>query len=336
MSKKPTMVDVARAAGVSLGTVSKVMNGHPGVGGDFRVKVTQAADRLGYAHNMVAAGLRRQSTLTVGVLLPDLKNTFFAEFVELFEEEAAREGYSVIIMTTGEDRIRAEEKLLAMVRRRVDGVIVIPALASDGDPVSTHNLTMPAVLVDRVDQSTGSPSVATNNALGAYDGTKYLISIGHRSIAFATNTDLHGNAKERVNGFMRAMAEHPDLRGDVIVTGTSVEQTRSVLRRLLDQQAHTALFTASNPVTIGALKAINDRGVIFPDDLSLLVFDDFDWLTLVPPFISAIRQPTEKIAVEAWQKLRSEIAGNAHPSRHVRFEADLIVRHSTQPIFHTI
>ena len=333
MSKKPTMVDVAKAAGVSLGTVSKVMNGHPGVGGIFREKVTLAANQLGYAHNQVAASLRRQSTHSVGVLLPDLRNTFFAEFVELFEESAARSGYSVIIMTTGEDKVRANEKLQAMVHRRVDGVVVVPALSMEADPFATLETPMPAVLVDRVDSQTTSLSVATNSEQGAYDGAKYLISIGHKHIAFATVSEREGNAKERVDGFLRAMAEHPDRTGEVVVTGTSVEQIRTVLVRLLARREHTALFTASNPVTLGALKAINDCGLVYPRDLSLLVFDDFEWLTLVPPFISAVRQPVEKIAEEAWLKLMAGIAGETLAERHVRFDADLIIRHSTQPLF---
>ena len=332
MSKKPTMVDVAKSAGVSLGTVSKVMNGHTGVGSELRDKVSAAAQQLGYAHNMVAASLRRQSTHSVGVLLPDLRNTFFAEFVELFEEAAAQSGYSVIIMTSGEDKVRAREKLRAMIRRRVDGLVVIPALSLDVDPVASLDTPMPAVLVDRVDSQTTSPSVATNGEQGAYEGTKYLISIGHKQIAFATVSDQDGNAKERVDGFLRAMSEHPELKGDVVVTGTSVEQVRSVLARLLSQRQHTALFTASNPVTLGGLKAINDCGLVYPQDLSLLAFDDFDWLTLVPPFISAVRQPVEKIAAEAWHKLLAEMSKEKQPQRHVRFDADLIVRHSTQAL----
>ena len=331
-TKKPTMVDVAKAAGVSLGTVSKVMNGHPGVGDTYKQRVAQAADDLGYAHNMIAAGLRRQSTHSVGVVLPDLRNTFFAEFVEMFEEAAAMAGYSVIIMTTGDNRQRAEDKLLAMVRRRVDGVVVIPALSSIEDPVASLGLSVPAVLVDRVDESTVTPSVATDSAEAAYDGAKYLISIGHRKVAMATNTDSHGNARDRVIGFKRAVAEHHDVDGEVIVTGTSVEQIRGSLRRILVQQSHTALFTASNPVTLGALKAINDCGLAIPGDLSLLAFDDFEWLTLVPPFISAIRQPIERISSEAWHKLFSEMEHYQAGIRHNRFPADLIVRQSTAPL----
>ena len=330
--KKPTMVDVAKAAGVSLGTVSKVMNGHPGVGDSYKQRVAQAADSLGYAHNMIAAGLRRQSTHSVGVVLPDLRNTFFAEFVELFEEAAALEGYSVIIMTTGEDRQRAEERLLAMVRRRVDGVVVIPALSSTEDPVAHLDLSLPAVVVDRVDADTMTPSVATDSAQATYDGTKYLISIGHQNIALATNTDSHGNARDRVVGFKRAIDEHDTVNGEVLITGTTVEQTRGSLHRILDQRRPSALFTASNPVTLGALKAINDCGLTIPADLSLLAFDDFEWLTLVPPFISAIRQPIERISSEAWHKLHGEIDHRQPGVRHTRFPADLILRQSTAPV----
>ncbi len=323
------MKDVAAVAGVSLGTVSKVLNGHPTVAADLRRKVMDATIQLKYAHNMVAAGLRRRATRTIGIVVPDLRNTFFAEVVEAIEAAASNAGVSVLIMTTGENPTRTEERVRALVERRVDGVVIIPPLQMKADPTVTLGLTLPTVVVDRVEPTYVSSTVATDSENAAYLGAKYLLSIDHRTILFAVNSLVASNSRERVSGFERAMAEAGVTNSRVVVAGISVEEVRKSLREALSERTYSALFTASNPVTIGAMKAITDLSLHIPDDLSLLAFDDFEWLSLVPPFISAIRQPSEGIGREVWRLLEGQIESREAITRHAYLPAEIILRQST-------
>ena len=327
--KIPTMKDVAAVAGVSLGTVSKVLNGHPTVAAQLRRKVLDAASQLHYAHNMVAAGLRRRATRTIGIIVPDLRNTFFAEVIEVIEAAASNAGVSVLIMTTGENPVRTEERIRALVERRVDGIVIIPSLQMRVDPALSLRLTLPTVLVDRVEPTYWSSSVATDSENAVYLGTKHLLSIDHQAILFAVNSLVANNSRDRVHGFERAIAEAGVSASKVIVAGISVEEVRNSLREALAERAYTALFTASNPVTIGAMKAIADLSLHIPDDLSLLAFDDFEWLSLVPPFISAIRQPADAIGREVWRLLEEQIESRETVKRHAYLPAEIVLRQST-------
>lgn len=330
-AKKPTMKDLAAAADASLGTVSKVLNGHPKVSAELRARVLEASHRLGYQHNMVAAGLRRQATRTVGIVVPDLRNTFFAEVMEQFEWAAAAAGYSVLMMTTGEDTRRAEERVRALVERRVDGVAIIPTLETKVQPGPATGSGLPLVVIDRVEPHYDCATVATDGEEAVYKAARYLTTIGHRKILFAVNSLEPSNARERTVGFRRAMADFGIAEAEVRVVGVTADDAHIALRQILEPGLYTALLTGSNPVTIGALKAINELKIAIPAKLSLLAFDDFEWLTLTSPAVSAIRQPAAAVGREAWRQLQAQIEDQVVQRRHARFPAELILRESTAP-----
>lgn len=329
--KNPTMKDLAAAADVSLGTVSKVLNGHPSVSPELRSRVMEASARLGYRHNMVAAGLRRQTTRTVGIIVPDLRNTFFAEVMEQFEWAAAAAGYSVLMMTTGEDPGRAEDRLRALVERRVDGIAIIPTLETKIQPGAALGGALPLVVIDRVEPHYGCATVGTDGEEAVYKATRYLASIGHRKILFAVNSLEPSNTRERINGFRRAVADFGVSDGAVEVVGVTAEDAHLALKEALESNNFTALLTGSNPVTVGALKAVTDLCLPIPATLSLLAFDDFEWLTLTSPSVSAIRQPAQAVGREAWRQLQGQIEGQPVKRKHARFPAELILRESTAP-----
>ncbi len=329
--KKPTMKDLAVAAEASLGTVSKVLNGNPNVSPELRARVLEASNRLGYQHNMVAAGLRRQSTRTVGIVVPDLRNTFFAEVIEHFELAAAAAGYSVLMVTTGEDPRRAEERVRALVERRVDGVAIIPTLETKVQPGAVTGLSLPLVIIDRIEPHYDCATVGTDGEEAVYKAAHYLSTIGHRKILFAVNSLEPSNTRERIAGFRRAMADFEIGEAEVMIAGVTAEDAHMALREVLETRQHTALLTGSNPVTIGALKAVNELKIAVPHALSLLAFDDFEWLTLSTPAVSAIRQPSTAVGREAWRQLQGQIDDQPAQRRHARFPAELILRESTAP-----
>jgi LacI family transcriptional regulator len=335
MHDKPTMNDVAELAQVSLGTVSKVLNGNMSVRSDRRDRVLAACDQLNYKRNAIAASLRSRQTQTVGIIIPDILNTFYAALVEKLENLASAAGYTVIIVTTGESPQRADERIELLLQRQVDGLIVIPSLngsQSLGDTIGTE---VPCVIVDRISADDPFPTVATDNIDAAYQGTRYLLSLGHRHMTLAVNSPDLWNTHERILGFQQAMREG-NAKADVRIVGMTVDEARISLAALFrEPNRPSALFTANNLVTLGALRAQQECGLDIPREMSLLAFDDFEWLRLLRPPVSAIQQPIDQIAVEAWRLMFQQISRRAISVRHVRAAAQLMIRQSISPLHAT-
>lgn len=329
MSGKPTMNDVASEAGVALGTVSKVLNGDVSVKPVLRARVLDACERLSYQRNRIAASLRSRQTQTIGIIIPDILNTFYAALVEKLENLASAAGYTVIIVTTGEDSRRATERIDILRQSQVDGMIVIPSLNGSGTLTTAIGPDMPCVVVDRISAEDPYPSVATDNVDAAYQGTRYLLSLGHKHIALAVNSPNLWNTQERIIGFEQAIREG-NARSNVRIVGMTVEEARISLGTLFrEADRPTALFTANNLVTLGAVHAQHDCGLDIPGDMSLLAFDDFEWLRLLRPAVSAMQQPIDQIAVEAWRLMFQQISKRPISVRHIRAGAQLMIRQST-------
>lgn len=329
MAEKPTMNDVASAAGVSLGTVSKVLRGNPTVAAELRERVLNACSQLSYQRNRIATSLRSRQTHTIGIVIPDVLNTFYAALLEKLENLASSAGYTVIIVMAGEDSRRAGERLQVLMQSQVDGVIVVPPLNGSDMLADIIGSDMACVIVDRVAAENAYPSVATDNVDAAYQGTRYLLSLGHRHITLAVNSPDLWNTQERITGFEQAMREG-NGKADVRIVGMTVEEARVSIANLFREAGRpTALFTANNLVTLGTIRAQHDCGIDIPGDMSLLAFDDFEWLQLLRPTVSAVQQPVDQIAVEAWRLMFQQISKRMVIVRHVRAGAQLIVRQST-------
>lgn len=331
MTRK-TIKHVAEEANVSIGTVSKVLNGDPTVNARLREQVHAACDELGYRPNQVAASLRRQSSQIVGILLPDIMNTFYAELVAHLEDLAAESSYSVIITTGGENPGKMEARARSLVERGVDGAIVIPSLNGSELLSPAIGNRFPIVVVDRISANDSFPTVATENVSAARAGTEYLLSIGHRKIAMVSNSPKFYNTIERIEGYKSGMISAGIEPTILIVGRTAADAEQGVTELLASEDPPTALFTANSDLTKGAVKSLRKRGLHMPDDISLLGFDDCDWLSLVEPQISSIRQPIYQIAQAAWDQLLLGIQGNAVTLSKTRLDADLIVRGSTSPV----
>ncbi len=329
MTLKPTMNDVAKEADVALGTVSKVLNGDATVKPRLRERVLLACQKLNYQRNSIAASLRSKQTHTIGIIIPDIINTFYATLVERLENLASAAGYTVVIVTTGEDAARADTRIEILRQRQVDGMIVIPSLNGSSHLPAAIGQEMPCVIVDRIGEDDPYPTVATDNVDAAYQGTRYLLSLGHRHIVLAVNSPNLWNTQERITGFEQAIRE-ANARGEIRNVGMTVEAARMSLAALFrDEGRPTALFTANNLVTLGAIHAQQDTELSVPDDMSLLAFDDFEWLRLVRPAVSAIQQPIDQIAVDAWRLMFQQVSKRPIATRNVRAGAQLIIRQST-------
>jgi LacI family transcriptional regulator len=235
----------------------------------------------------------------------------------------------VIVVTTGEDPSRARERIAVLKERQVDGMIIVPSFDGSEVLVPAIGSDMPCVIADRISAKDPYPSVATDNFDAAYQGAKYLLSLGHRHITLAVNTYRLWNSQERVAGFERAMSE-TKAKADVRIVGMTVEEARISLEGLCrEHERPTALFASNNLVTLGAVRALQNCSVDVPGDMSLLAFDDFEWLSLLRPAVSAIRQPVDQIAVEAWRLMSQQLGGRPISTPHIRAGGQLIARGST-------
>jgi LacI family transcriptional regulator len=332
-STSVTLREVAFAAGVSIGTASKVLNGQGGVSLRRAESVRAAAKRLGYRPNGIAADLRRARSTSIGLVIPDLLNSFFVELVHALEKFASTNGYFLVLAHADEDPKIEMERIRFVLSRQVAGMILIPCQGYDHALEELKQCNVPVVMADRVNDSFPVNTVTTDSLHAAYMGTQYLLSLGHRRIAFAVNTLDLVNSRDRANGYIKAMEEAGlKNRIQIVMCGMSSAQAHPVmLDMLMKRDRPTALFAAGNVLTLAALRAIADANLEMPADLSLLSFDDAPWMSVLKPRISSIRQPVEAIGHAIWQLMFAALTGQGTESfSHLRFKAELLPRETTR------
>lgn len=298
MKPRTTIRDVAKKAGVSVGTVSRVLNGHPSVTEAKKSAVLQVIAELGFQPDAAAQSLRRGTNRTLGVIIPDLRNPFFADLMQRIELRAKEHGYSVLFASSDE-QVDSEAELIAnLVRRKVEGVVVVPSNRAEtiANPDGVR-----LVVVDR--HIVGHPFVAADHRAGARMAADYLVSLGHRRIACISGPEKSFVARERLAGFMDVMETRLtdaglDPASCVISAPFNYEGGREAAKMLLadDGPKPTAIFACSDQQAIGVLRAAFDRHIAIPDQLSVVGFDDILISDLVVPRLTTAAQPLALIA----------------------------------------
>ena len=331
-----TIHDVARLAGVSIATVSAVVNKKGTVSEVLTQRVQRALEALDYQPHRLARSLKFQRTHTIGVVIPDFTNLFFAEVVRGAEDEARTHGYSMILCDSNEDEAQEFANLNTLYSWRVDGVLLAAAAVRGGQD-SLLRRRFPIVLVDRIPPGFDGPAVITDNFKGAYEAARHLISLGHERLAIIVGRLEFSNAIDRLEGFRKAVQESGLLfRDEYLQHGNfQLESGYTCGLRLLDlPNPPTAIFSCSNKMTLGLMRAVNERGIRCPEQMSILGFDDFDWAANFSPRLTTVAQPTEKIGKQAIRMLLQEMqdfrtpAGNGK-QRRVVLDTELRIRNST-------
>jgi LacI family transcriptional regulator len=329
----PTIYDVARVARVSTATVSNVLRGSRYVRPDLEKRVREAAAALGYSPNRAARNLRERRSRTIGVVVPDITVGLFHGIVQRIEQRAVCTDYQIVLADTQEDFSSERERVLALVRRQIDGLIVVPC--RDDSPVlaDLRERGIPTVLLDRIGSDTDFDSVSADNVAATREGTRHLISLGHRRITLLASDPELQNIAERIEGYCQALREaglyeFKDVR--VVGHNPSVDAVRPLLKPLLLSEARpSALFALTQTLTIGALKTIWEVGLDLPRDLSLLAYDDSEWFTALRPMLTTIRQPVEAFADQAWSMLMARLNNDRSPKLRAEVHCSLVIREST-------
>jgi LacI family transcriptional regulator len=331
-----TMDDVARAAGVSKSAVSRALNRVPGAASPTTSeKVRRAAEELGYVPNAIAASLKHRRTRTIGFLLSDLGNPFFALVAAGFEEEIRAAGYTLLIANTGYDQDREVALTRTLLARQVDALLVASAGPGDRHLRLALDRGVHVVLVDSHPRRISVDCVMADNRDGAGQAVRHLLELGHEDIGIITGWENDSSSVERLDGAretLRAagldLPEERTYAGDFGIGGGA-----DGARRLLALRPRpTALFVTNNLMTLGAMRTIGELGLRVPRHVSLVAFDDMDWFPIAKPPITAVSQPAYEIGRRAARELLDRLQGTKRRApRTILLETELIVRASTAP-----
>ena len=321
------MNDLATAAGVSLKTVSRVINGEPGVTEVTMKKVETAIESLGYARNDLAASLRSGlRSHTIGLVIEDVANPFYA-FVAQAVEDTAREHSCLLITTSArEDPARERELVTALLRRRVDALLIVPA-GPDHRYIARAGFVGHTVFLDRPPARTDADTVLIDNALGAQLATNHLLRHGHRRVAIVGDTQELHTAGQRLDGYVRTLAGARLEPGEELISmgHSTSESAAAAVERLMalpPERRPTAIFAANNRCTIGAMHALQAHR----REVALVGFDDFELADLLG--VTVVRTDPYRIGQVAAQIAFSRIDGDARPPQRVVLPVDLVARGS--------
>jgi LacI family transcriptional regulator len=324
---RPTMKDVAGRAGVALKTVSRVVNGEPGVRPQVAERVNSAIAELGYRRNDGARLLRKGQTASVGLVLEDIGDPFYSTLSRAVEDVAHHHDSLLLTGSSDEDPERERELTLAFCARRVDGVIIIPASENHAYLLPEMAAGIAAVFVDRPPGLIEADTVLSDNRRGAQDGVAHLLRAGHRRIGYLGDAPQIYTAARRHEGYVAAMAAagQPVDPSWVTMTPLDRETVARALARMTGGPAPvTALFCGNNRATALALRELRASGL----RLALVGFDDFELADLVTPATTVIAQDTAGLGRIAAELLFQRLAGDRDPARLIELPTRLIVRGS--------
>jgi LacI family transcriptional regulator len=321
--------DVASRAGVSVATVSRVLNEHPAVRPETRDRVLSAVSELGYRRNALARSLRTDQTFTLGLVISDVLNPFFTELARSVEDEARALGYSVIIGNADEQPELQDHHIRTLLDRHIDGLLVSPT--DGGSPLMLEAARggTPMVFVDRWIRGVDVPVVRTDGGEAVRDLIHHLHALGHRRLAIIAGPAATTTGRERVGAFRDAMHDLGlSLPDEYIGQGDfRADSGRRVTAGFLDLPTPPqVVFAADNLMALGAMDEIRARALRVPRDIALAAFDDIPWFLHTDPAITAIAQPTGELGRAAVRSLVALLEGRPAPS--VTVPARLIVRRS--------
>ena len=334
--KLPTIRDVASRAGVSVATASNVINGKVSVSDASRRAVLAAVAALGFSPNRAASSLRGAASHLVGMVVPDITNVFFANLVHGVEEQAERSGYDLLLASSNENIATERRRIDALISRRIDGLLVVPARDDSVRPLreGVHaGHSPPTVLIDRGGgEAPGLDFVAADCFSGAYAATRHLVEFGHRDIVALTHSIEFKNIAARIAGYRRALEEVGLAdRARVSVGGQGLDTLRGAVEQELHRaEPPTAIFALTNVSALAAIKAVRGLGLEIPGDVSIIGFDDFDWMSALRPYLTTVAQPIEEFAKCSWRLLMERINGEAGPEgRRIELPCAFRVRESS-------
>ncbi len=327
-TKRATLEDVAKAAGVGPMTVSRTINGHPYVAEETAKRVRAAIRQLDYRPNHAARMLTGQLSRSIGLIVPDLADPFFSVVSHAVQETARENGYLVWLAASNDDLSIEAAQVEQMTHHPVDGILLVPVDSRDRYLKAVASGTTPVVTVDRPIEVATTDSVEVENRAGARMAVEHLIGHGRRRIAcVATNSHLR-TIKERIAGYEECLRQARLPRAKVLQLSSLVE-AKSALSALFSHNRPDALFTANNAATIWVIEALREMNIEAGKDVALVGFDDVDFYKLITPPITSVRQPAAELGRMSARLLLERIKGDSSLSSvRTVLPVSLVIRES--------
>jgi len=339
MARSVGIKDVARAAGVSVGTVSNVINRPDTVASETRARVLSAIDRLGYVRSESARQLRAGRSRIMGLLVLDMGNPFFVDVTRGAERAARDAGLGVMVCNSAQSSGEEAEYLALFAEQRVRGVLLTPTDASGRNIAAFRRHRIPFVLVDRVAEGTTECSVSVDDVAGGALAVRHLVDTGHRSLAYVSGPPGLNQVRDRRTGALNALAEaglDADVLRELPTERLDVAAGRDAGARLLGlADRPTAVFCANDLLALGVLQAMFAAGVRVPEDLAIVGYDDIEFAAAAAVPLTSVRQPAATMGALAAELLleeteaEAEEAARPHEHRRVVLQPELVVRRSS-------
>jgi len=333
---KINITDLAKKTGLSITTVSRVLNGKAK---EYRIskktqqQIEDAAKKFNYIPNQFAANLRSGKSGTIALIVPSLKNPFFAEIVSDINAEIRKFGYITIIGDSDENADMENMELKLLIGRNIEGLIIVPCGIRSDNILSLYDNGLPLICIDRYFEELDIPYVSTDNYEGAYMATKHLIDNGHSAITCIQGVQHSTPNKLRVKGFENAMknlkTEKKNIVGNDFTFENGYLETNLLLQK---KEIPTAIFTLSNTIAMGCMKALKEKNIRIPEDISLLTFDDHPYLDYLSTPLSCIAQPVRDISKIAAKFILSLLNNKKLDPAHILLKPNLIRRDSVKKI----
>ncbi|HEY5799412.1 MAG TPA: LacI family DNA-binding transcriptional regulator [Burkholderiaceae bacterium] len=330
-----TMKQVAEKAGVSTSTVSHVINNTRVVSDDVRERVLALIAEMRYIPSAVARSLKNDKTHTIGMMIPNNSNPYFAELIQGIEDASFKLGYNIILCNAYDDAKKQAAYIRVLMEKRIDGLILVASGSDDALSSLLSSQNVPMVLVDREVEGVEADFIESDHEQGGYIATKYLLDLGHRDIACVSGPIELLPSRDRVVGYLRALKEAGiKFRLDYLVRSDfTSEGGYNAFRQLLAlKQRPTAIFASNDLMAIGGICAAAEAKVTIPEQLSVIGYDDIALASFSTPRLSTVAQPKYEMGEMVARMLVERLNGaGAAPVRRERLQTELVVRQSTAP-----
>ncbi len=326
---RPTLHDVAKAAGVGTTTVSRVINGGHYVGAELLERIQRVMAELGYQPNVAARSLKSERSRTIGLIIPSITDPFFAQFAQVAEVHARREDY-VVILLTSQDKAQLElEDLQIFERHRVDGLLLVPPRSGSKALLQNlRRLSVPIVSVDRPMGSRDFSSVVSDNYTAAQYAVRHLLDHGRRRILCLGGDSNLYTIRERVRGASSALTA-AGLETLVEMDASDYQTAEAaIMKHMSSTEKIDAIFALYNQSAIFAYEVMQNRNIRVPKNVSLIGFDDFALAATLRPSITVVKQSIEELARTATQLLLNHMAGETNSPQQIEIASRLIIRQS--------
>lgn len=328
------MKDVAREGGVSINTVSRALNDKPDVNENTKKRILEIADRLNYVPNFLAKGLVTKNTKTIGVIVSDNANPFFARIIKGTEDFARSKGYNIILCNTDERYEREEEAIRLLREKRVDGLVITltPAQKKRTDILELKRSGVPFILLNRHMDDIMTDYVINDNVYGAYLAVSHLVKSGHKRVGYISGPSQISSVRERLEGYKKVLFENNIEFDNLLVkeSNLKMEDGYRLIKEFLElENRPTAVFTYSDILAIGALKALKEARLKVPKDMALVGYDDIEFSAFLEVPLTTVHQPRYRIGEEGAKILINRIEKkDSEGLQQIVLKPELVIRES--------